>query len=792
MTNNAKQELPMTGRLCQRPINTGRQILIPRHGRKFWPVSDVGHIFRSQRQAEQPASAQIVWIVVILLLHVWAGSSVPAGGAEPGNRAMKGDMPIAIPARGDFNNDPSKEVRQQDSAVALHYKVAKSSEVSAAVYDSKGILVRTLLCAKPHVPGEYTLYWDGLDRIGRPQPVGTYKVKFLMKPPFRREFIMQIGVNHEDQPLDLWVGNYLGGTSVAVDSSGIYIGSGHTEAGLILIKLSLDGKKRLWAAENVHPHQGPISLETDGETVYALQWNAFIALFDAKTGKHIGLWDVLPKSKRNKGIEKKRERLLYTQYKFVLPQIDLAVSGKTRVLTDERENTVQWLGDKGEVVAEAAVPAPRGAAIGPDGTVYVISGTEVKSVTKGGETKTIIRGLTNPFRLAYEPAQGDLLVADGPDDWRVKRYSLAGELKRAYGRKGGRQDGPYEPRDFREFKDLTADGRGGFYVGEPRYAPRRIVHLDAEGQVVREWFGGLPFFVPRSIDPRDPTKLWYSADGLVLAEIDYEKRAWRVLETHRVEGKAAGLARNLSSTSMFQVRYHDGKRYLVGESFPPMVFRHENGRLDPLVIGNRDRSFPQAEEIARIMTATDDEVKIEAWITQYLKNANGQLYGKRNAYLWTDANGDHHPQKEEIELPDKELGSVYHGPGMGVSIGSDFSILFGSGDYNPHRGEPGQPVFYSSIGRLAPTGWKDGIPQYRLPQRAADMDVAPLYVETGHIRTRQGASHVPGRCGRTLCTLLLGRQRAGQLSERSGAAPRPARQMGRQGSAAVVGGPQGS
>jgi hypothetical protein len=210
---------------------------------------------------------------------------------------------------------------------------------------------------------------------------------------------------------------------------------------------------------------------------------------------------------------------------------------------------------------------------------------------------------------------------------------------------------------------------------------------------------------------------------MVLAEVDYEAGTWQVKETHNLSGKASGLARGPSNREKFHVRYHGGERYLVGESFPPMVFHHNQNQLEPVVIGNRGRKFPQAQEIAKIMTGSDDPAVIDAWIEANL----GSNLRTQNTYLWTDANGDREPQPGEIVLG--KLGNVYHGPNMGPYIADDFAVIMGSGDYNPHRGEAGETKFYSSIARFAPASWVDGVPQYVLPATASEMDVAPLYVE---------------------------------------------------------------
>jgi hypothetical protein len=50
----------------------------------------------------------------------------------------------------------------------------KPGNVSAAVYDAQGSLVRELMHAAPMNAGKHSLIWDGLDRDGNALPAGDY------------------------------------------------------------------------------------------------------------------------------------------------------------------------------------------------------------------------------------------------------------------------------------------------------------------------------------------------------------------------------------------------------------------------------------------------------------------------------------------------------------------------------------------------------------------------------------------------------------------------------------------
>ena len=59
-----------------------------------------------------------------------------------------------------------------------------------AVYDVDGRMVRPILYGQPHVAGEFTAAWDGLDRYGDPLPAGQYEWRLLRTPGFSREFLV--------------------------------------------------------------------------------------------------------------------------------------------------------------------------------------------------------------------------------------------------------------------------------------------------------------------------------------------------------------------------------------------------------------------------------------------------------------------------------------------------------------------------------------------------------------------------------------------------------------------------
>jgi len=86
-------------------------------------------------------------------------------------------------------------------------------QISAAVYDSRGRMVRELARALPAGADRQTLRWDGLDMQGRPVPPGDYEWRSLETQGLRSEYLMSVGTSVGDR---WWPGNHGGPDAVVV------------------------------------------------------------------------------------------------------------------------------------------------------------------------------------------------------------------------------------------------------------------------------------------------------------------------------------------------------------------------------------------------------------------------------------------------------------------------------------------------------------------------------------------------------------------------------------------------
>jgi hypothetical protein len=597
----------------------------------------------------------------------------------------------------------------RDGQIPFTYTLQEAGQVSAVVSDSEGRILRTLLRGEKQDAGEHTIHWDGLDRYGKPHQ-GQAIIKVLRTPGFQAEYVTCIGTNPDSASYHRWPGEHRGPSSVAVDESKMFVASEFTETAPILVAQSRDGTQRFWDAGKPDIPGGWVGIESiavDGKGVlYVLQANGYLTPFDATTGEPLAArkagnragWDPLPALPEG-------QRRTHQLYRHTMPDTgsvnglagaDIAAGGETLVISFDAHDSVRWLSRQdGSAEQEVEVPSPLGIAVGPEEQVYVISEGRVLQVQPSGKKKVVLEhNLTAPRRLDVDPDTGDFLVAEGRGDWRIKRFGAAGRLRQTYGRKGGRENGPYRPEDFFGLTDITADGDGGFLTVE-NYGPRRVAHFDRDGKLLNEWFGGLEWAPRVEPDPEDPSSVWYFTPGwLIRAQIDYEKGEWRVAETHHVNAMAGGLGHTYKpGQGPIRVCYHKGRRYLVTTGSHPQVFLHQDATLKPVVVMGRYKHRGAGKLLGRLRNTAYTE-------NNYTWERMVELAGRgaeESAFQWIDENHNGQPEPEEFGFDAVPVAGA---------VAPDMSLISFRANYPNSEEKP-----FVGITRCAPV-WQDGVPRY--------------------------------------------------------------------------------
>ena len=278
--------------------------------------------------------------------------------------------------------------------------------------------------------GKHSVAWDGLDRYGRSQPAGDYTWRVLRTPGFKCEFLVQLGINATAGAFGDWPGNHGGPDAVTFDADGaMYVGAVSSEGVPQVTKISVDGTKKFWSASSPFtppPERTLFNIAVIGEVLYQLCDDGGVYIQSSEKAK---LFYGHPKYRQ---YAEQRKPLFYATYpgdkQIPLHETSHAnpddfplymTAGKDFLLvTYIKHDCLRLFALDGSLIKEIKVKAPRGAAVGPDNRLFVVSADQVVEVDREtGATKGLIREpqLTHPVRLAYDPANRDLLVAQrGP------------------------------------------------------------------------------------------------------------------------------------------------------------------------------------------------------------------------------------------------------------------------------------------------------------------------------------------------------------------------------------------
>jgi hypothetical protein len=739
----------------------------------------------------------------------------------------------------------------------VDFTLTAPGQVSLALYDTAGRMVRELRRAEPLPAGDHRVPWDGLDLEGSAVAPGTYVWRLLRTSGLRSEYLMSVGTSLGAQH---WPGNHGGPTSIAA-AGGSFLVAAATEGPPEVIRCTYEGQV-VWQRGSFEPARNPRDLAVGGDRVYYLQDSGKIQVLDFATGASVGQplaaqvpvatlpltgldftsaapqeislplpdgdyqlrfhhgdperatgvvevqpggltpwpghrtlpdkmawWQLpaaapgtakpifLPQIYRNPRAVPVRGGRLTLKFIPQAPAAGQAVywradavevlalpdcvaaNADTLVVASQAAAAVAWLDPATGVIRQRVeLAGVRDLELAADGRVLALLADGVVAVTPAGVApEPLLTGLAAPLALASAGADGGLYVLHGSDHQQVCRYDAQGRLLATFGRAGGRRFGRYEPKDLAGVSALAADGQGGVLVTERFGTPRRTVRLNAAGEVVQEWFGGMDFYAQTEFDPADPTIGWLRQDAehLVRVRLDFDRRTWYPLAAYRwtaafdSAGRGNGdpifstrleygpwLQRNPSHQRMRVLRRDlqgDGRTELLIEfTAQPLLLVHDEARdaLRPLAamgMVSRRCFTPEAN--------TPTAELPPAWV-EAMRQAGGdpdQVRQRLNyaRYNWADEDGD-----GQITAAELRLGPVHRDASAAASavgghclrMGPDLSAWIGPG----HTAREGLYLRYR-------------------PERytACGAPVWPLTPERGPLTARRGApaSLLPARDG---------------------------------------------
>jgi hypothetical protein len=534
-----------------------------------------------------------------------------------------------------------------DKGADLEYQLARPMRVSINVYDSKGEIVRSLLCGAPRQKGTQREIWDGLDQAGNPVSAGEYSWKLLAMPGrLKTEYLLTAATNYPDPAPDpmqelehyrlVAPGTHGGPIAVAADESGVSIGAACTEnIENYLVKISPDGSHRLWSKMQRVPWKGAVALAKSGDRLLVLSANNEIWPYAAADGKDLpAIATSLPPADTDKPAEKDKPDDPSRH------AAGLAANDREMVLCYPERGLVRWCDPTdGKLIREVAgLEKPTAVAITADGTTYCLCGTSILRLDqKGTAHATVVSGLGKPTRIAVNQSagskSGELLVFDAATN-QVLRFGTDGKRLAAFGKQGGRQNGTYDQAAKESFLDVgsvAASPDGGFLVAEPNTAPRRVARFTADGRFDQEWYGGQVWAPWIAVDPENPGTVFMPSgwNSIMRLAVDLEKKTWRVRAVYQLDQMADGMLQGQDNALVYRAFRRDGKLFIASASSRAQVFRvqDDGDRLVPATVIDLHMSHG----------ANSKRGPIKEWAEA---GADG--------YVWTDANGDGRAQRDEV------------------------------------------------------------------------------------------------------------------------------------------------
>jgi len=574
------------------------------------------------------------------------------------------------------NLTPAKRPRTVQEALTpltlelpLPDRGAKS--VSAAVFNTDGILVRTLpvqALAERARSRKLPIQWDGLDDDGRPLPPGRYTVKTLSHRGIGQRWVTSLHSAgnppwRTDDGTGAWGGDHGPPIAACSDAERVYLGWTISEAGWAVIALKRDftpdGKvQKLWGQHQVLELGILVTaMATDGERVFVAQdgkrwgqkqpdsFTAGVVLWDAKTGKPINFpfgqrtliaseWKASLKPKRPPLWEAVRAGDIGPQ-DMGLNLMGIAVIGDQLFASLHLEDKVvpfDWRTGKNDG-RSYSIPRPAGLAAEKGGTLLVVSGKRIVRLNPetGGGAGIISEGLSSPWSVATDP-DGRIYVTDCGTAMQVKVFDRNGKPLRSIGKPGGRPwVGRYDPTGMLKPSGITVDADYSVWVCEHDNSPRRVSVWSPDGDLVADLLGPGAYAVEGIADDLKPG--WVNVHA-TLFDVDYRTGKTKTLAT-------------LTRPTLTGLQFgHDG-----GNMGRALKIRHLKGRTYVVHTGRGAVLVYRLDEdalVCRPLFAMGDTGHMRFHLPQDLRE---ELKLKPNQTIrWIDRNGDTFVQKPEIDI----------------------------------------------------------------------------------------------------------------------------------------------
>ncbi|CAM3949132.1 hypothetical protein SAMN06265348_10491 [Pedobacter westerhofensis] len=585
--------------------------------------------------------------------------------------------------------------------IAVNFNLKEAGYVTLVIEDGNGQRVRNLVSDTFFKGGNNTVWWDGLNDLGRdldaahhgvyavpPALVapGKYTVRGLLHQQVKTAYQLSVYANG-NPPWDTkdhtgaWLANHTPPQAAAFvpaelspgKQPAVFLGAYITEGPDGLIWVDLDGKKmggKTWvggvwtAAPYMARDGGKVALP--GISVYvASVWET-----SGNSGQGTVRISALPKN-ADKPVFLYPTGPLIHEAGAIMSEIGgFAVYNGIGVVSLTKKNQLVFTDLKnGKALGTLIVENPHAALFDKKGSLLLLSGNKLLRYERAADpahpepaSVLISSQLEAPVGITQDAA-GRLYISNGGTSHQVKVFTAEGKFLYAIGKPGAPAAGMYDPLHMNNPAGMAIDSRSQLWVTENDYLPKRVSVWTLDGKFIRAFYGPAKYGGGGTIDPQDKTRFYYAEQDLGSMEfkIDWKsgKSELHSILYRKTPGKMSLPARIAAPETAI---YYKGKRYFTncynsnptGAPATAFLFVERNGKLQPAAAMGSAESWGLLKE-SRF---------IPSWPTGVDLNSKGQ--NSQAFFIWNDLNEDAAVQPEEL--------SFQKGAASGVTVMDDLSF----------------------------------------------------------------------------------------------------------------------
>lgn len=505
--------------------------------------------------------------------------------------------------------------------LTFEYDLPKAGEVTLALYDKDGTMMRQIITEDKRNAGHNIERWDGLDDLGRPLPAGKYTWKGLYHDGLSLEWRLSVHNSGNPpwkgpNPGDAWGANHGEPRAACAAGDSMLLAWDVTEGASGIIRVNLKGKKQ-WGTTHTATH-----LAASDKHFYA-------------AGGHG--WSAEP-GVRSYALKDGR-RLNYSDGSGLLKAADdkdaratgLAYHNGTLYASYGKNNIVAaYAPAKSKLVRTWKVADPGRPAVSNNGKVLVISEGKIARLTDSGAQTVIEDHLDEPKGLALD-GENRIYVSNQGDLHNVSVFSPDGKYLRSIGKMGGRpRIGKWVPRGMINPDGVAVDEKGWLWVTENLDKPKRISLWNASnGKLIDDFFGASSYSTNATMDAADMTRVYCHG---VQWKVDIADGTW--------EPEAVVMPG--SSRGMRVFTANNGRQYATVEAGGGLKLMIRDGHRFRTVAGVLSRrAFADMEWYERRREKAIEE--------QNLNRAYKVRRWEKRRLVWADLNEDGKGQATEVQ-----------------------------------------------------------------------------------------------------------------------------------------------